>query len=101
MRDFSSRILSHVVASMTSGLDLLIVTSIAPVAVLSGTITRVHVAPPSSVRNRPRDGSVSCSAPMTATKTRSSSRGSMTIWPIVSPSSRPMFVHVAPSSVDL
>ena len=61
----------------------------------------VHVAPPSSVMNRPRIGSVSCSAPMTATKTRLSSRGSMTIWPIVSPSSRPMFVHVAPPSVDL
>ena len=49
MRDFSSRILSHVVASMTSGFDLSIATSIAPVEALSGTITRVHVLPPSSV----------------------------------------------------
>ena len=101
MRDFSSRILSHVVASMTSGFVLLIDTSMAPVDALSGTMTRVQLAPPSSVRNRPRVGSVSWSAPMTATNTRSSSRGSMTIWPIVSPSSRPMLVHVAPSSVDL
>jgi hypothetical protein len=101
MRDFSSRILSHVVASMMSGFVLLMVTSMAPVEVLSGTMTRVQLAPPSSVMNRPRDGSVSCSAPITATKTRLSSRGSMTIWPIVSPSFRPMFVHVAPPSVDL
>ena len=101
MRDFSSRILSHVVASMMSGFVLLIVTSIAPVEALSGTITRVQLAPPSSVRNRPRVGTVSCSAPMTATKTRSLSRGSITIWPIVSPSSRPMLAQVAPPSVDL
>ncbi len=56
MRDFSSRILSHVVASMTSGLVLLIDTSMAPVDEVSGTMTRVHVVPPSSVRNRPRVG---------------------------------------------
>jgi hypothetical protein len=101
MRDFSSRTLSQLVASMTSGLVLSMLTSITPVEALSGTITRVQLAPPFSVRNRPRVGSVSCSAPMTATNTRSSSRGSMTIWPIVSPSCRPMFAHVAPPSVDL
>jgi hypothetical protein len=86
---------------MMSGFDLLMVTSIAPVLALPGTITRVQVRPPFSVMNRPRVGSVSCSAPITATNTRSSLRGSMTIWPIVSPVFRPMFDHFAPPSRDL